>query len=177
MYKRIRLLRSENRLNGIKRVNIERESEREREDKAIMDNIPVSRDFATLGYRMGENDHLTPPPAPTFLDAASVSREISREIPAAGEFPGNFPVKLGNLAAHPGNFPGNALAAQTSSRGISRDIPHLPHRMFPPMKAYLGGIRMAVGFPGDAFSGPTPERSDINNCTGKRCAPGARLSL
>ena len=165
------------------------------------------------------------PAAPTFSDAAAVSREISRGIPAAGKLPGKFPRQFGKLPGEfpgkyfPGDFPANSpgtwmriqgisratpwLRSQNPGKSpgksprnaspgkppgasmgnafpgkrISREIPHLPHLMFPPRKAYLGGIRTTGAFPGNAFSGPTPERSDINNCTGKRCAPSARLSL
>ena len=55
-----------------------------------------------------------PPPAPTFLDAAAVSREISRGIPAVGQPP------VGPKGNSTGNSPVSAMRIRETPRETTR---------------------------------------------------------
>ena len=65
-----------------------------------------------------------------WLRSRGISREMNR---CAARFPGNFPGNSGGMH-FPGNsqggFPRNAFPGELPPRGISWEIPHLPHRMF-----------------------------------------------
>ena len=127
----------------------------------------------------------TPPPqAPTFPDAASVSREIPRELDAhPGNCPRNAPAAHPRSREIPRRIPGKRITRETPTwnpRGrISRErrSPGNPPVNFPPgCPAGLSrGMHICnpVGFSGKHISRAIARRLDVSHRTGERRVPGA----